>query len=33
MKKQSLEIEMSQKQQKILDIEAFIRTGREEQDV
>jgi len=33
LKKHSLEIEISQKQQKILDIEAFIRTGREEQDV
>ncbi|MBO0589473.1 MerR family transcriptional regulator [Sporosarcina sp. E16_8] len=32
MKKQSLQIEMSEKQQKIVDIEAFIRTGREELD-
>ena len=31
-KKQSLEIEMELKQHKISDIEAFIRTGREEQD-
>jgi len=33
LKKKSLQIEMSEKQQKISDIEAFIRTGREVQDV
>jgi len=32
IKKQSLQNEISEKQQKISDIEAFIRTGREEQD-